>query len=305
MPTKSCKKCTSNVTPKLFPGITCVDCSNPYHWKCTGLSAPAIVAVKKNNLSWTCHTCKRRSTIFADSQTVTPSQSTSTASTSSNATITELKELLNSALARIEKLESQVVQLGEKSAQFSSLSTTVQSLEVTCNSIEKSNVGDTLEVQNLPEDSLEDPAASAIRLGSDIGCPITLDDFSSVPHREQRRLRLSFKCKNLRRKFLLAGKDFNKRNRRFIVGAQSYKIHVNQELTTFQRSLFDATKRFANNNHYKFTWFDPNGRLLLKKDETSTPIHINSLDTLNDENTVPKCTGTPVQVTDLPSGSSV
>lgn len=301
---KSCKKCSKNVTPKASPGISCVDCNDHWHWKCTGLADKAIAAIKSSNLSWTCGKCKRRSTIIVDAPSVPslPAATSSSASTTTTALIVELRELLNSATARISQLESQVALLTDKLPLVDSLSSSVTTLDTICNSLEKNNVSETLEVQNLPEEALNDPVETVIQLSHSINCPVSANDFSSAPYREQKRLRLPFKCKNLRRKFLLAGKDFNKKKNQFEIGAHKVKIHINQELTTLQRHLFDSTKRFANSNNYKFVWFDVNGKLLLKKSENSTPVVVHSIETLKDENILPKCPGTSIQVVGLPAG---
>lgn len=318
---KPCDKCKKNVTAKQNPGISCVDCSHHWHWKCTTLTEEAISAIKSSkDLSWTCGKCKRRSIIIVDPPIVTKTPVTNTNTnkrqnnntSSTAAPNSDLVEKLNSALARIDQLEStvdslksQVVALTEKSAQFDSLSSTVTSLDTICNSLEKNNVSETLEIQNLPEVALSDPVAAVVQIGRSINCPVTPSDFSSEPHRVNKRIRLPFKCKNLRRKFLLAGKEFNRKKSQFIVGNQKFKIHINQELTTLQRSLFDLTKRFASSNDYKFVWFDVNGKLLIKKNENSLPIAVHSSDTLNNEDLLPKCPRTSIQVSDLPTGSSV
>ena len=284
-----CKKCASNVTAKLAPGITCNTCEHPFHWGCTGLSKEAIERIRKDPAKeipsgWACDSCKRRSKIIED----LPRSTVQVNPDSSAAAISELKELLNSAVTRIAQLEAQVATLSEKSTQIDQLTSSIHTLDAVCNSLEKNQVDEYLEVQNLPESALEDPLATAIKIGQAIECAVTAGDFSSTPHREQRRLRLQFKCKSLRRKFLLAGKNFNKKKTPIEIANHKVKIYINQELTTFQRSLFDSTKRFAT----------------IEKRENCNPVVIHTVNTLNDEDLLPKCSRAPVEDGHLPSGSS-
>lgn len=294
MSSKACSKCKQNVTPKQNPGIVCVgDCKQPRHWKCTGLTPEEQKIIIDKKLSWTCQKCKRRSVYLIEPQSPhhpQPSSSNQAASTGSNSSdvielrnqIAHLTSLLQAAVARIESLEKKSL---ENSAEVSKVAAEVNRIEATSDNIEKHLIDDNLEVQNLSEVDLEDPVATTINLGEAIGCPVVISDFKSTPFVDRRRLRLSFKCKVTRRKFLLAGKQFNRSQNRF----NNRKIHVNEELTLFQHRLFEAAQIFKHANNFKFCWFGSSGKLLLKKDETSQLHVIHSIESLSNENLLSEC----------------
>lgn len=315
MSTKACLKCKDNVTPKAKPGISCVDCSKPCHWTCTGLSEKDKGTIIKKSLSWTCSNCKRRSNLLIEPANTStsvsiPSTSQPIVRPSSTSSSTELltkiaqlersnkrlEDLLTSAIARIDSLE---VKLNEKSVKIDSVSSDVQRIELAADNIEKNLVNDNLEIQNLPETELEDPLTAAIRVGEAIGCPVTATDFKTAPLVDRKRLRLTFDSKATRRNFFLAGKQFNRSNKRFA----NRKIHINEELTTSQRQLYEATYKFKNANNFKFCWFGISGQLLLKKDEQSQLHDIDSLDSLKNEAILSECTGSENQVAGVPSVS--
>jgi hypothetical protein len=221
----------------------------------------------------------------AANQSIVAAPRQQTSLTELAAEVHQLKNLLQSALARIDSLESQIK---EKSTVIDQASAEVKRLEVACDSIGKHLIEDNLEIQNLPTSSLEDPLGAAIHVGEAIGCPVSEFDFKVKPSCDRKRLRLSFNSKLLRKQFLLAGKEFNRNHRRLSVGSHSHKIHVNEELSNTQRRLFEKAKSYKVTHQFKFLWFGSSGQLLIKKDENS-PLHvIESLDTLNDENLLSK-----------------
>lgn len=309
MSTKVCAKCKFNVTPKQKPGISCVDCNKPWHWICTGLSTQEQSTIIKKNLSWTCFTCKRRSQLHIEPATaVSPSipsvvPSTSQAATNKSELVGKvaqlerankrLEDLLSSAIARIDSLEEK---LSVKSAQIDTVSSEVHRIEIAADSIEKNLVDDNLEVQNLLDSDLEDPLSAATRIGQAIGCPVTASDFKTAPFADRKRLRLTFNSKATRRNFLVAGKQFNRSNKRF----SDRKIHINEELTASQRRLYEATLVFKNTHQFKFCWFGISGQLLLKKDEQSQPHVIHSMDTLKDEIILSEPPRNPNEVAGVP-----
>ena len=47
------------------------------------------------------------------------------------------------------------------------------------------------------------------------------------------------------------------------------QIHINESLTPYKRQLFGTVLKFKRDHSYKFIWMT-NGKILLKKSETST-----------------------------------
>ena len=81
---------------------------------------------------------------------------------------------------------------------------------------------------------------------------------------------IEFKSSSHRQRFLAAGKNFNRNNRKF--NGQS-KIFVNELLTPQEKKLLYETKTFARNNGYKFAWHTK-GHIHLKQNENTIPIII-------------------------------
>lgn len=341
---KPCKKCNKNITAKLHPGLSCLNCSAHYHYQCAGIDKTAfeLLLHKELHLSWSCTACnnnstnKRRSSLFgslplpdppSDSASTSSSRgaSTSNASASNKVStslsaataqsrssskskvltdserISKLETLLKGALERINSLElsnlTLVAKLEEKSTKIEKLSGEIVDLGSAANSIEQNLVSDTLEVRHLPKELLEAPITAVFTIGEQINCPVLDTDFSIELSKDPNVLRLTFASKLKRRSFLTAGKQFNRSHKRLAYGNQQYYIHVNAELTNCQKKLYQASKAFRRDFDFKFSWYDINGNLWLKKCEGSTPHRICSLADLNPENVnlLPECSRTQNQ----------
>lgn len=297
MSSKACLKCKSNVTPKQSPGICCVDCKKPCHWKCTGLTPQEQSTIIKKSLSWTCSSCKRRSIILTEPASSSQDDSSNRDLSAKIAQLERanksLEDLLTAAISRIDSLEAK---LNEKSAQIETVTSEVHRIEATADNIEKNLVDFNLEIQNLSDSDLDDPTSAAIRVGAAIGCPVAPSDFKSPPLANRKRLHLTFISKTVRKNFFLAGKQFNRANKRF----QNKKIHINEQLTASQSRLYEATLKFKNAHNYKFCWFGISGQLLLKKDEHSLPHVIHSPDSLKNEALLSESTGNQNEVAGVP-----
>lgn len=312
MPNK-CVKCKKNVTGLRFPGLSCIICNKYFHSQCADISDKTIKDIIDSKLSWTCSTCKRRSVVLplidssddAQSQSSSstkitannqsknlkkPSKTVTNSSSDTTSLLTErlskLEELLNTALQRIEVLESQaaqppLIQATDNSPLTASLSEKIHSLEARTASIAKQLSDDSLEIQGLPPGALENPLNSVIALSKELNCDITEDDLACAPIRSTTKLSITFKSKATRRNFLIAGKSFNRNKKKFSFNQQVCKVHVNEILSDPQRDLYRETKAFANLNNFKFVWVGIKGQILLKKSEGHTPYSISSPENLN------------------------
>ena len=72
-------------------------------------------------------------------------------------------------------------------------------------------------------------------------------------------------------RFLAAGKKFNREKKRFDYFGVDHKLFVNEKLPVTTRRLLYDTKRFAQENGFKFCWVC-NGLVNIKKSETSYPL---------------------------------
>lgn len=315
----SCEKCKKNVTASRNPGLSCFNCNKYWHSGCAELSDKAFQDLTDNKFSWSCNKCKRRSNILpaaSHSSSLSPSTAIasdqqSQSSKASVSTITQktrkkaasgatqstpelvarLEDLLNSALLRIDQLETQVGELINKSLLSADLTDKVQSLVSKTASIDKQLNEDTLEIQGLPRSALDLPLISVITVGKEIGCEISQDDLVSVPVKSASIISISFKSKAKRRNFLIAGKKFNKDKKKVQIDQQSFRIHVNEPLTDHQRKLYRDTKVFASAHNYKFVWVGLSGLIYLKKSEGDIPhsiISSESLKKLSNENLLPE-----------------
>lgn len=201
---------------------------------------------------------------------------------------TALQDNYSCALVRIASLEEE---LKLASSTAVTLATTSEALETKLNQVEKNLLDSNLEIQGLPQSALTDPLNALCAIGEAIGCPVEANDFESTPSRVSSKLRVTFKSKVKRRNFLHLGKAFNKEKRRLVLDGSSHRIHVNEELTSYQKNLYSQAKSFASDNNFKFVWIGLSGLIYLKKSEGCTPIIIRSPETLrsiNHEDIVPK-----------------
>jgi hypothetical protein len=327
-----CVSCTRNVTRAGAPGLSCVGCSRYWHWKCAGLSEVTFKTIVTNKLSWTCKSCPRRSNILpsqpspsslsvpspalkvpispsvkspiaalvapASKATKTGPKSTapknppaSTKLLTDRERISKLEEQLAAALNRIDFLESQL------SDNSSSITTLISKAEECGSKLGseppvETSLSDSLEIQCLPESALLNPSLAIDTVSEQIGFQEQGEFLSSDPTRINNRLLIKFKSPDCRRNFLLAAKQFNREKKKLLWNSQSFRIHVNEELTSTQKALYRETKTFARINSFKFVWIGISGQIFLKKSEGHEPFIISSsscLAKLSDAPILSKC----------------
>jgi hypothetical protein len=93
------------------------------------------------------------------------------------------------------------------------------------------------------------------------------------------KLIAEFRSDVIKESFIKAGKKFNREGGLFSFESLASKIFINQKLTSCQKTLLYNTKEFAKQYNFKFTWIH-RSQILLKKDETSKPIYIRSVEDL-------------------------
>lgn len=291
---KACAICKTNVTNVKYPGLTCADCQHHYHHNCAKLSVSTLKDIEDNpQLNWSCSKCQktkkgRRSSILpsvpAPRSTPPTAPETNTSRKPSVADqLLELKAAFESYKQvtddRIAKLESLVL---EKSQEVLTLKSTITQVEEDTAQqsvqIEQFSVEHHLEIQGLPASELDQPEQAAVNVGVSIGCSLAPEDFDCSVNKSSLKptLQLRFASQCARRRFLHAGKQFNREKKLLKVGDRDYKIFVNEQLTTTQKKLLYEARQFKLAFHFRYAWFS-NGQILLKKDETSKPIVIKSL----------------------------
>lgn len=319
----SCKK---SITASRFPGLSCRDCSKNFHYQCAGLTKNAFESLVEQGeqFQFSCRACltnknnKRRSSIFAtlplpSVETTEPEADLIPVATSvptDSERISRLEELLEATVNRVTVLEQTNLKLlsesEAKSAVISKLQSELDDLTASTSTIEKSLISDNLEIRNLPSAALEDPISTVISIGEQIDCDINQEDFAINPSTDPKVLRLTFNSKLKRRNFLIHGKGFNKSGGHFEYSNQRRRIHVNEELTAYQKRLYHSAKDFRRTHNFKFAWFDINGLLWLKKCEGSTPVPIRSFSALDsyNESLLSELSRPEVQETEMSAGGS-
>lgn len=267
-----CSKCSKNVTDKRYPGLSCASCNKIYHITCANLPKETFLSIQKNQLAWSCIACKnkpstRRSGIFPPPGLAASQVPQALTVASEDKQLQDLilafnsyKESTDKRIAHLESL------LAVKTQQIGALSESVQKVEAKAEEIIQLSTANALEVQGIPEESLLSPTASVLSIASEIGCHLSAQDFdcSSSQTGTKPVLSIRFKSSEQRTKFLHAGKKFNRDKKRISVGIESYKIFVNEQLTSVQKRLLYNTKTFARERNYNFAWFC-NGLVHLKR----------------------------------------
>jgi regulator of replication initiation timing len=282
--------CGKSVTRTRSPGISCSGCNKYFHLKCVNLSNSTAEEIKNNRLSWSCSKCNnsaRRSYIIPALDV--PATSTATVvktPTRSPATVqdqisqisdklTKLKDEFSSYRATtdgtLQQLEQQLAAVFEEN---NVLKAKINQLE---EKLEQQHTENNLEIQGLPACALSQPSETVLRVASAIGCPLTNSeiDCEVIEYTGGDRVVVKFNSTQTKSKFLANGKKFNREKKKFNFNNSNYIIHVNEQLTSSIKKLLYDTKTLGRINNFKFAWIN-NGRVLLKKTENSTPIHITS-----------------------------
>lgn len=291
-----CSKCTKNVTDKRYPGLSCAFCNQIFHISCTNISKDSLSIIIKNQLAWSCTACKtksstRRSGIFPSvGSSVKQTPVTHTATSDNNALqdlISAFNNYKETTDARIVLLESLIA---SKDQQFASLTESIQKVGEKAEEIVQLSIASTLEVQGVPEESLESPIESVLSIAASIGCVLSAQEIECTTSRPGSKpvIAIKFNSSVSRQNFLHAGKKFNREKNRIQIGEEDHKIFVNEQLTSAQKNLLYNTKAFARTRQFNFAWFC-NGLVHLKKQSNSELIIIrsqNDLDILTENTAV-------------------
>lgn len=153
-----------------------------------------------------------------------------------------------------------------------------------------------LEFRNVPESENENLVEIMKKIGSVIGCPLQSGDIeniyrvsSRVPTGKRRTIIVKFPSILLCDKFLKAIKSYNKAartkdgklNSEVIQMYGKTPIFVSEHLTPKMKLLYAETRKFARENHYKYSWISF-GKIYLRKDDNQKIVHIISTHMLNE-----------------------
>lgn len=267
---KKCQICNNNITLKRDRGLSCVECGLWYHGhqRCSGLTTDKFDELLQETVPrWCCEPCtkakkSRRSTISVPSSSAKEKSTPIVTNEECLRRIEELEKHLKEEREKVNGLEQQIEELRQKfsEANASSVESTSQ------NSVENY-----LEIRNLPQNSLTNPKATALKIGSSISCEIEEEEVECSV--DSAVLSLKFTSRETRRRFLRAGKKFNREGGKILFDDREQKIFVNEKLTQAQKILHYKASRISRSHGFKFCWWS-NGSLLLKETELHMPITI-------------------------------
>lgn len=305
-PPPKCNHCQRNITAVREKGITCAHCEKWYHQTCSGLTVKKFDQIYRDPAPhWFCDKClkdkkDRRSSFLVP--TITPQTASAVRNTpaqqpSSSTNNSTDTQVLLSRLERLEKLlEEERVKFSALNDKFEELKRQLESSQTVTPHSDINSVENCLEIRNIPLNSLVDPLATAIEVGTAIGCQITEEDIECTVTRDSKPvLSIKFASKDVRANFLSEGKKFNREGKKFYINAQSLKIFINEKLTIQQKQLHYKASSISKANGYKFCWWS-NGKLLIKQSENHIPIailddqHLERLFT-HTPSVLPKCSG--------------
>lgn len=279
---KKCKICNNNITPKRDRGINCALCGSWYHGqqKCSGLTTAKFDELLKDSAPyWECNSCVqskkgRRSTLIVPPVADSIPTPTKISPEECQRRIENLEKSLKEEQEKVSNLELQIEELRQKLSEAPVLAQDISP-----------DVENSLEIRNLPQQSLENPLEVAISIGNTIGCELTEEEVDCFA--ESSVLSLKFSSIATRWNFLKAGKKFNREGKKIEIDSRQVKIFVNEKLTPVQKSLHYKASKISKSHGFKFCWWC-NGSLLIKREENHSPILIRDERHLNDMFSIPQ-----------------
>lgn len=197
----------------------------------------------------------------------------------------EAKKSMEDKTARIMKLEKENVELRS----------TMGNIVKRLNTIEQQSRSSNMEIQCVPEHRSENVVSTVLQLGTAVGCKIAdtdilhatrvakMDNQSTRP----RSIVVKFSTPRTRDSLLAATIKYNKKNpndklNSAHIGIATNKpqpIYVSEHLSAHNKSLHAAARIKAKEMGYRFVWIR-NGRIFMRKSESSECISITNIDTL-------------------------
>lgn len=290
----TCDVC-DNVVQRNKDNIACIECKSLFHIKCVHLKSSELGHHKNNTLKWKCESCKDTGpgTSHASCSPLNQAKGGRSVITLENIA-TMIKELkcdnqdIRSELRAInEKLNDQTdhlraleMQLQESREEIQSLRESTaalgeenKSLKTRLESAEQRFLGNTLEIQGIPDNRGENLTSVVITLGRELGIEVAPEELNKCyrhgPSRDgSRSLAVEFVRQMKRDDFLKKGKSRN-----FVY--QDRRVYVNEALTPyFRRLLFLARKaRAETSNKFKYVWVSK-GQIFARPRDGAEPFRV-------------------------------
>lgn len=175
------------------------------------------------------------------------------------------------------------------------LASTVSVLQSRLNNIEQMSRDCNVEVQCVPEHRSENIVQTVIQMASVISLPLHESEIQACHrvakmNKDSRRPRsIIIKLPNVRRRddLLAAVQKFNKlhpgdklNSSHLGIGGDKQPVFLTEHLSPANKALHAATRIEARKMNFKFVWIR-NGKIYIRKNETSPPHLISSIETLS------------------------
>lgn len=213
-------------------------------------------------------------------------------------TISELVKSMDFLSEKFDTMHGELTELRTESSKIRAenleLREEVKSLSFKVNQMEQQARECNLDLQCLPEYTNENLFSVVTQLGKIISCPLEEKDILSCSrvaksNRDSPRPRsviIKLSSPRKRDELLAACLKFNKANvtdklnsSHLGLGGDKQQIYVAEHLSPANRSLHAKARQFKKEHKFQYLWIR-NGRILLKKDDTSTTIWVKNTDSL-------------------------
>ena len=197
----------------------------------------------------------------------------------------EMKATLEDKSVRIQKLEKD----------NSGLRDSIQQLSQRLNLVEQNSRSANVELQCVPENKAENLVTTVLQLGKVISCDIKDPDIlhctriakKDAQSARPRSILIKFCSPRLRDSFLAASMKFNRTNNQDklntshlgIAAEKPQPIYVSEHLSSENKAIHAAARIRGKELGFKFVWVR-DGKVFMKKEDSSQRIVINSLDKL-------------------------
>ena len=190
----------------------------------------------------------------------------------------QLKDLIDQLCKRIENLEK----LREA---VDTLKQTSVELETKTSNNERKLLENSIEIQGIPHTS--EPTETTLEIGIQINSPLSPTDikkcyFKEVSTNNAKKLLLivEFHSNSVKKNFVLRGKVHTRSQKKFSYQEEQVTIHINDQLSSYQKKLLFETKALAKTHKFEFVWIS-NGQILVRKSFGLQPHCIRSFDDLD------------------------
>ena len=162
-------------------------------------------------------------------------------------------------------------------------SSRIKSLENQLNNMQQINLKKNVEIINLEND--KEPIEAVIELGKELDVVIEKKDIKQA-FRTRNKKKIIVKFKTLDKKIELINKNKKSkiRNENINIPSTSIRgrkrIFINDELTAKNRKILWLAKQKAKEHKWKYVWIK-DGKILVRKDENSSPLQIIEEDDVN------------------------